>query len=172
MDASYLWTAEYTLEDEEIQKAVEYYIVKSRQGKRIVHSVLLTVLTIGFLVTFFLSEQASGVLVLFFISLAALLAVILEPVLLAKKTIQEATEQKKPSALKGTEDGIAFKSGEELVPFSWKEILVCKQDDSFLLRLPTGLLVIVPVRVLDDVAQKDLQEHSVEEIEFRKVIRR
>lgn len=167
-----LWQASYLLEEEEIKKSVDYYLVKLGRVKWILRIIVLGILTAFFGATIFLySQQAGGEIVLTGISLLALIAVILEPSLLAKKTVKEAMENRKKTVMKGTEEGILFKAGKEYHLFKWDEIIVGEMEDMFLLRLPTGLLVPAPFGHLDEAATAGLKEHATPEDILKKSIK-
>lgn len=169
-----LWKLSYTLEDNEIESLIQFVFKKATKEKRMIQSVVLFLLTVLFVASIFFAkgQSISGLILLAAISFIAFVAVVLEPILMVKKSFKQAVSEKKESVLKGTEAGIYFKSSDGFHLFNWNEILVGKLEEMYLLRLPTGLVVGVPFRVLDEISEKSFEEHVQEEKILRKQFRR
>ena len=168
------WKASYTLTEQEIKEAVEVTLVRPSKVKKLGMAIVIAVITVFFGVDCFydfFGGTMGARIFLFAISAVALIAILLEPSLLSKKTVQEALQANKPADIKCVMNGIQFKAEDEIKYLQWEDFLVAEYENMYIIRLNSGYVLPVPKRVLEDRAKEMLSEVACEQDYFDKVLR-
>lgn len=163
------WQASFLLEEPEIKREAEFVLREAGRAARIIKICVVALLVIAFILgIFFFQTELSGDIALLSLCALVLIALIIEPFLIVKKTVKMAMEERKEAVLKGKEEGISFKSGDGQHTFKWEEIVVTELEEIFVLHLPTGLIMAAPFRALDEVGMEDLRSHAIAKKDFHR----